>query len=229
MKLSTKEKKSFLIGMNLGDSYLCKHPKGKNYYIVCTHNPKQYDYLSWKMENIKENLNKDYSIHSSKTHFSGKALHKGNIGKEYLMYRGVSRTHTLITKIRKEMYDENGKKIVTREILNQLTPLGLAIWYMDDGNLAYRKNDNGSIKSRNVTLHIQGFDSKSQYNIVNYFKESLGVECKLHKARDKYKLWMNTPNSIKFLKIVAPYVDMVECMRYKIDLKYEKKKVDLFN
>ena len=227
MILSTVDKKSFVIGMLLGDGHTSLGRGAINYNLSCTHNPSQYEYLVWKMEILKENLKKSYWIYQKQTHFSGKAVFAGNEGKVYTMYSATLGTHTLVTQVRNEMYVGN-IKIVTPDILRQLTPIGLAVWYMDDGNLAHKKNLNGSIKSRNVTLHIEGFDTESQRNIVNYFSEFWGIESKLHKTRDKFKLWMNTPNSIKFLKIVARYVDFVHCMHYKIDLKYQKKNVDLF-
>jgi DNA-binding transcriptional regulator WhiA len=228
MELSTTDKKSFIIGMTLGDGYISRGKNAVHYNISCTHNPAQYDYLIWKMDILKKNLSRNYWISEKRTKFTGKGQYKGNAGKQYQMYMARLGTHPLVSKIYNEVYI-NKVKYVSKEVLQQLTPIGLSVWYMDDGNLAYRKNSNGSIKSRNVTLHIQGFDKQSQLNIVQYFQESWGIESRLHKSRDKYKLWMNTPNSIKFLKIVAPYVNMVECMRYKIDLKYEKRSVELFN
>lgn len=228
MLLSTADKESFLIGMLLGDGTLRLGKNAKNYNIGCTHNPKQYEYLIWKMEILKLNLQKNYWISKVKSRFTGNAVHKGNVNKVYDMYVSYLGTHTLCTKIRKEMYRDN-KKFISYKLLQQLTPIGLAVWYMDDGNLAYKKNKDGSICSREVTLHIQGFDRISQENIKNYFNDILGIDARLHKARDSYKLWMNTSNSIIFLKIVAKYVNLVPCMRYKIDLKYENKSVDLLN
>jgi hypothetical protein len=228
MKLSTMDIKSFLIGMTLGDGHISKGKNALHYNISCTHNPKQYDYLLWKMEILKENLTKNYWLTTKKTKFSGKGAHKGNAGKEYIMHVGALGTHPLTTKVYSETYFDK-RKIVTLELLKQLSPLGLAIWYMDDGNLGYRKNPNGSIKSRNVTLHTEGFDEDSQQNIIIYLKQNWDIVARLHKSRDKYKVWMNTPNSIKFLKLVAPYVKMVPSMHYKIDLKYEKKSIELFD
>lgn len=227
MLLSKFDKKSFIIGMLLGDGCTSLRRGAINYNLSCVHNPKQYEYLIWKMEILKENLQKTYWISQKQTHFSGKAVHPGNIGKVYKMYAATLGSHPLVTQVRKEMYLEN-KKIVTPNILRQLTPIGLAIWYMDDGNLAYHKNPNGSIKTRNVNLHIEGFDSDSQQNIVNYFLEVWNIKTSLHKTRDHFKLWMNTFNSIKFLRIVAPYIKFISCMKYKIDLKYERKNIELF-
>lgn len=228
MKMLKEDVISFIIGTCLGDGHLSVGKNAVNYNITCTHNPKQYDYLIWKMEFLKENLQKNYWVCKSTTHFSGKAMFKGNVNKKYDMYRGTVGTHTLTTYVHKLLYVEN-KKHISKEVLSLLTPIGLAVWYMDDGNLAYQKDRNypDVIASRNVTLHIQGFDEESQNNIVWYFQKVLNIEVKLHKARDKFKLWMNTKNSISFLKIVAPYVNLVECMKYKIDLKYKTKKIEL--
>lgn len=222
MKLSKEDMRSFIIGMLLGDGSTSLGKNAKNYNLNCCHNPKQYEYLIWKYDILKENLCKNYWTHKYKSHFSGKALHKGNANKEYDMYRASLGTHTLVTYIRKVMYVDN-KKFVSMDLLNMLTPIGLAIWYMDDGNLAYKKNKDGSICSREISLNIQGFDNESQENIVEYFKNVFGIESRLHKTRDKRRLWMNTTNSKKFLEIVKEYVSLVECMHYKIDLKYGYK------
>jgi recombination protein RecA len=228
MLLIKKDLVSFIIGMCLGDSNMRLGKNAVNYNLICTHNPNQYDYMIWKMDILKENLEKNYWVNKINTKFSGKGINDGNKNKTYEMYKAVFGTHTLITSIYKRMYIEN-KKYVPEEILNNLTPIGLAIWYMDDGNLAYQKDRNypNIIAGRNVTLHIQGFNNESQINIVNYFKDTWNIETRLHKARDKYKLWMNTKNSIEFLKIVAPYVNLVECMKYKIDLKYKTKNINI--
>lgn len=225
MKLSTiEEKKSILIGMALGDGSIKRGKNAVNYNISCTHNIKQYDYMIWKMELLKENFQKNYWVSEKKSKIN---IQDGYKRKDsYRMFVATLGTHTLTTSIYKEMYN-NRVKVVTKEILEQLTPLGIAIWYMDDGNLAYKRNKDGSICSREVTLHIQGFDYKSQQNIITYFRNTYDIDCRLHKSRDKYKLWMNTTNSIKFLKIIAKYVNEVECMRYKIDLKYNEKSIDL--
>ena len=55
MKLSTTDKKSFIIGMLLGDACTRLGKNAINYNISCTHNPSQYEYLLWKMEILKEN------------------------------------------------------------------------------------------------------------------------------------------------------------------------------
>lgn len=224
MLLSKQDTISFMIGMLYGDGHLSKGKYAKNYNLGCTHNPKQYDYLIWKMNTISETLGKKYWVRTKKSHFGGKAITEKNKGKEYLMYVGTMGTHTLVTKMHNLMYNSDNKKIATLDILRLLTPIGLAIWYMDDGNLAYKKNPDGTICSREVSLHIEGLDYKSQNCVQQYFQEDLGLDARLHKARDSRKLWMNTTNSKKFIEIVKPYVELIDCMRYKIDMKYHLSK-----
>ena len=222
MKLSKEDLTSFIIGMLLGDGSTALGKNAVNYNLKCKHNPKQYDYLIWKYDILKENLGKNYWVSKTKSHFAGKALHPGNAGKEYVMYSVSLGTHTLVTHIRKIMYINN-KKFVSPRLLKLLTPIGLAIWYMDDGCLSYRKNKDGTICSREITLNIQGFDNISQENIVKYFKDTFDIDGRLHKDRDNRRLWMNTTNSKKFLSIVKDYVLLVDCMKYKIDMRYGYK------
>lgn len=221
MKLDYDEKRSFIIGMLLGDGHTRIGKNAINYNLLCTHNPKQYDYMIWKMEILKENLSKNYWISENVSRFAGKAQFAGNKDKLYKIFSACLGSDSLVTSIRKEMYEKNIKKISVN-ILNQVSPLGIAIWYMDDGNLAYKKNKDGSICSREISLHIQGFDYDSQLNVVEFFKNSFDIDSRLHKSRNKYKLWMNTTNSLKFLKLVCPYVNMIDCMKYKTDLKYNE-------
>ena len=48
-----------------------------------------------------------------------------------------------LKNIHKKIYI-NGKKTVTREFLNNLKELGLAIWFMDDGSICRSKKKTNS-------------------------------------------------------------------------------------
>ena len=52
---------------------------------------------------------------------------------------------------RRILYKPN-KRIAQRKLLNRLTPLGLAIWYMDDGGLSQKKR-NGVIYANELMLN----------------------------------------------------------------------------
>jgi len=215
MLLSKEDKVSFLIGMVLGDGYIRKGKNAVNYNISCTHNPKQYEYMLWKMEILKENLNKNYWTNKMKTHFSGKAVFTGNKDKIYEMYKSVLGTHTLVTNLYKRMYNENGK-YVSKSILNELTPIGIAIWFMDDGTLSIVKHKDGRNKTKRIFLHIQGFDSKSQKNIQEFFNDNYNLNASLQRDRNHFRLYIPAASVDLFLNIVSPFVSLVACMRYKI-------------
>ena len=97
MILEKEDVVSFIIGMCLGDGHLSIGKNAVNYNINCTHSPSQYEYLIWKMEILKENLQKGYWIRKEKAYIGGKAICDGNKGKEYDIYRGKLGTHTLVT------------------------------------------------------------------------------------------------------------------------------------
>jgi len=58
----------------------------------------------------------------------------------------------------------DGKKIVKRSVLNRLTVLGLALWFLDDGSI--KRNED---KFEGVRLHTNGFDKRSLDIIINWF------------------------------------------------------------
>jgi 23S rRNA G2445 N2-methylase RlmL len=216
MILSKEDLKSFIIGMLLGDGYLHLGKNSINYNIGCTHNPKQYDYMIWKMEILKENLHKNYWTREIDSVFSGKAIFEGNKNKIYKMFHSILGSHTFITNIHKEMY-ENKKKIVPYSILDQLTPIGISVWFMDDGTLSIRKHKDGRNKTKCIFLHIQGFDSESQLNIQKYFNEKYNFESSLHKDREHLRLYIPARKTEDFLSIVNPYVSLIDCMKYKLN------------
>ena len=94
-----------------------------NYVFKLSHSTLQREYLEWKVGllnkyGIKNNGAKEYI---SKCGY--------NIGKSVL-YSQMSLIPT-IKALRRSVYTP--KKTITRKLLEWLNPLGLAIWYMDDG------------------------------------------------------------------------------------------------
>lgn len=69
---------------------------------------------------------------------------------------------------RRILYKPN-KRIAQRKLLNRLTPLGLAIWYMDDGGLSQKKR-NGVIYANELMLNTWLQKDDNQI-IIDYFKE----------------------------------------------------------
>lgn len=127
--------------------------------------------------------------------------------KEYTTLTLRTTNHSYFTRLRKIFYPY-GKKIIRRKLLNKLTPLGLATWFMDDGTTG--------INNRN---YPQLFISTCSYPMVDnqiirsYFLENYGIEIKIHGG--KYpRLYFNKPNAKKLVEIIKPYI--IPSMQYKL-------------
>ena len=109
--------------MILGDGHLNLSGRSINAHIDFAHSMKQKDYAVWKSELLKGLTDVRVT--------EGVATVKG---KEYEKVRVLTKTHPLYTHLWKRFY-HNGRKTIDHFLMNCLTPLGLAIWYMDDGHL----------------------------------------------------------------------------------------------
>ena len=117
------------------------------------------------------------------------------------------------------MIYKNGKKYINRKILDMLTPEGIAIWYMDDGSL-YAKKRNGKIHAYEIVMSTYCDTIEEVDIIIEYFKEVWNIKFNVKKNKGKYSITCATKESRKFIEIVNPYVNKIDCMRYKVDRIY---------
>ncbi len=123
----------------------------------------------------------------------------------------------------------DGKKKLTKSILNRFDEITLAIMYMDKGCLGLKKDPKypGNYKSREIHLNIQSFTLNEVKMLQSHLKNKFNIEFRLTIDHQKLRLWCNTENTIKFLEIVAPVIQYnFPSMYYKIDLKYKTKKIN---
>jgi intein/homing endonuclease len=114
--------------------------------------------------------------------------------------------HTMGMEDIKEITDKlyiNNKKTVTQEYLDLLTPLGLAVWYMDDG-------------SESGMLSTHGFSKEENELISAYLLSKWGIENKVGVDTDKnlYFILINAKGKRALNSIIKEYIP--DCMKYKI-------------
>lgn len=195
-------KNDLVIGNLLGDAYI-----GKDGRIEVWHSIKQKDYTLWLMELYKKYF---------KVYYYERECHDFKTGKKYKQV-GFKTSATDYTKlVRMFFYCPN--KTINMKQLKKLSPLGLAIWYMDDGCLSFIKDKEHNIKARQLILNTQSFSFVEQEIITQYFAETWGIKCKIHKDKDKYRIWMNGTEAEKFLNIILYYIP--QCMYYKLCYRY---------
>jgi hypothetical protein len=197
------ELRSAVIGMVAGDAGIKQQKGCKSVSLRICHAERQREYLEYKRD-ILQNLFSEWEIPVSCINNSG--------------YPGVylaTRTHPRLRVIHKWFYS-GGKKRFSRRILNYLTPLGIALWYMDDGSLSYKKRA-GEIHGREI--HLNTYCSLEEAEVIQaYFKEVWDVSWAIVFNKGFYRLRMGAGEAKKLFSIIEPFV--VPSMRYKLDLKY---------
>ena len=145
--------------------------------------------------------------------------------KEYnrrISYVVQTKQHPYFAGFREKLYS-TGDKQVTMEILKYLTPEGLALWFMDDGYLDYKASSN----TRNLRICTDSFDEISIKNIIQYFNDSWGIQCKVYMHNAGYgrapkpRVSFNPNNAQKFISLVYKY--FLPEFYYKLDLHYTEK------
>lgn len=178
--------------------------------MTISHSPKQKEYLEFKKEIILQIPNIKVTV---------KYRNKKVQDKIYGTYDLFTTNSKFLNHIYKAMY-KNGAKTVTRHQLDRLTPLGLALWYMDDGGARFRyRNNKTLISNRAVSIATNGFSYEEHKIIQKYFKENWGISVNIYRERESYYIWFQGKEAHKFLKIIAPYI--IPLMKYKIDLRYK--------
>lgn len=214
MRFTKAELRSSVIGMVMGDGclYQPKNRHAKQTRLSFEHCLEQMPYGIWKASLLSQLTGREVHphIYTRKGGFSD--------GKETVQF--ASSGHSLYRIIRKLAYPNN-KKTFNRKLLNYLTPLGLAIWFQDDGCLRINKR-NGWVLNRQMYLYTACPETEADL-VIDYFKEMWGINWRkfnIRKFSDGYNwsLFAGAKEAHKFFEIISSYVH--PCMRYKIDLKY---------
>ena len=111
------------------------------------------------------------------------------------------------------------KKIYQKSILNSIESLGLYIWYLDDGSLT-KKKENNQVVANILYLNTQAGQNQNQI-IIDWFFEKFHIKFYQYKDHKYYRLLCGTKEARKFLSIISKYKNEVPSMIYKFDIKPE--------
>lgn len=211
MKITSTELRSFFYGTLLGDSYI------HNGTFYCKQISK--DLIDFKAKIIEENL-PDAKVWIQEI---DEKIDKKGVHHQKCWVLNVSRSE-YIKKLEKLFYPE-GKKIIPKGVIKQLTPLGLAMWYADDGTtilVGYNKNT-GSANNRRVQLCTDCFTESEIDNSIIEFTE-LGYHVnKLKRREGCYRLTFVQQERQKFICSIYKYfLQYFQSLLYKMDLGYRK-------
>lgn len=212
-----KDSRNLLIAMLLGDGTI-----SSNYVFKIAHSDKQRDYLEWKIKQLNEHGIRNNGI---KSYIKTKGYNIG-VPVYYTQLNIIPFTRVL----RRVVYKDK-KVIGNRKLLNRLTPMGIAIWYMDDGHLNIRRSKNGKIHG--FYIKISTCEPKEEVQtIIDYFKEEWNINFYMFhegKRNNSYSLCCGTKEGLKFIELIKPYVQQVPSMIYKIQFDLSQRSKILYN
>ena len=104
-----------------------------------------------------------------------------------------------------------GKKVLNWDYLKALTPLALAIWYLDDGTFASRRKDGSAGRS---DICVQAMEVSSRRRLVAVLNDTFGLSCKLVDRAGKAVIVFDRDGTEALHQLIAAYVP--ECMSFKL-------------
>ena len=192
-----QEQREILVGLILGDGHLETQNEGKTFRLKVEHSINQKYYVEWlyqkfnnlvltvpqvKVQKIKERKYEKYwfsTISAGTFRFYGRQFYP------------------------------NGKKIVPKMIKKLVTPLSLAIWFMDDGSIKSKHH-----KAR--IINTQAFSGKDLTRLQEMLNEKFGIKTTLRKQKEGKQIYIGSPYVEKFIALIKPNV--IPSMEYKIKL-----------
>jgi recombination protein RecA len=171
----SKDQVSLIIGSLLGDGAMrCK----ANALIEFNHSAEQRTYVDWKFQQLQTLVG------------TPPKLRDGKGGR--VAYRFTTRSLPELTPYYKAWYAQ-GRKVVPQLTL---TPLTMAVWFMDDGSKSHRA----------IYLNTQQFDLESQKRLLRLLQEQWGIRASLYRDKSYYRIRIAVESVGRFKSIVEPHV-----------------------
>lgn len=187
----TNRQMEILAGSLLGDAYISKRGA-----IQIEQGEGQKKYLFWKHKQLK-------TVISGKVY---QVFRKKKNGMRSSSYRFFSKQ--CFRPWRKSMY-RSGRKVVPPSVLELITPLSLAVWYMDDG---YKKN-NYSIIISTDSFSVVSL-KKLRTMLQNKWFINTRIAIKTTAGKKYRRLTIGSSDLVNFFKLIRPYI--IQSMQYKI-------------
>jgi recombination protein RecA len=190
-----------ILGSLMGDGNLSPNRRGRSgTRFRMGHGARQAAYLDWKAS-LLGNIAYARTVNA-----------KGAVFADFTPLPELRELHEAV-------YFGDGKKHLSWEYLKSLTPLALAVWYMDDGGFTVRSKgvqERTAGGTGRVEICVEAMSLGSRERLIHYLRDTHGLDVKLRYsgARKVSVLLFSTAASEKFQEIVAPY--MHPSMEYKL-------------
>lgn len=182
---------NFIYGTLLGDGCLHRHKDSKTPVLLISHSVRQIDYIYWKAT----------VLGLSKTRIHDRISGKGAKMKHFGYYNKPILSEVYNTCINRK------KKVVTKQWVDNLDLLSLAVWYQDDGSwkATGSKSKSGTRFKRRVEFFACDF-SQASLKILCAWLASLGLRAYVARHKQYKVIRLPHSSSIKLWNMISPYM-----------------------
>ncbi len=186
----SQEQRQIAIGTLLGDGSI-KRPPGTRYCsLAMGHSDQQLSYLNWKLEMLKPFASGKIQPHHQRP-----------------FHHGQTFTHPEFSKLDKQFYPA-GKKEFPLELFQELDPLAIAVWYMDDGSYSGGRS----------TLATCAFSFEATTRIAEWFTTK-GMKAARHSnGNNSWIVGFTKAGTASLHDYVFPHIH--PSMAYKLEPRY---------
>jgi DNA polymerase-3 subunit gamma/tau len=207
----TRHQLETVMGAALGDGHVSMTGSGMRARLSISQGVAQKDYLEYKKQLLGPLVATDLKYQFSPESYSRKGT-----------YRLATLSCPQIAQVRRQLYDSAGRKHISRDYLDQVGPLGLALWYLDDGSLVTghsyykRKKDNtiADYPSTRSTFSTYGFALSDVQVIKQWLQENWGISGGISATAKGPMIWLTLEGTARLHQIIAPFVP--PSMEYKL-------------
>ena len=192
----TERQRDIIIGTVLGDSYIPFSKSGKT-HIEIKQADKYKEYVFWLHDNLKDLFPK--SIPRQR--------------KDNNQWYVTSSFSYELNELHKLFYNE-GRKTIPENIEKLLiSPLSLAVWFMDDGTLDYRVKDH-------CAFHFctNCFTKEETQRLIDVLYSNFGIITSMHytlcRGKRHARIYIGAKGRERFIKLISPYI--LDCFKYKL-------------
>lgn len=180
----TEEQSSILIGVLLGDGAMRKKTHA---LLEINHSYRQKEYVDWLYQKFQKYIDTEPKMRKT----------NGN----RIAYRFTTKSLPILTKFYDIFFKEKHKIIPDNLVL---TPLSLAIWYMDDGSRC----------DTDIYLNSQQFTQEEQERLVLLLSKHYAIQASLNKDKQYKRIRIKKESVHKFMSLIFPYI--IPTMKYKL-------------
>lgn len=186
----SQQQRDILVGTLLGDGCLAMH--GNHARLHIKHKVAQVDLVELKYEAFREFIS--MPMH----HFDQQLL-----GNDFPCVQFATKTHPVFSYWRSRFYVDR-RKVVPPNIATLLTPLALAVWFMDDGAADYA----------GVTFQTHNYQLGEVELLTAVLRSEFDLAVSIQQNKGKHIIYVKAESIPRLQKMIGCHV--LESLQYKL-------------